>query len=92
MDIGHFSANVLKKAYINNEQFIKFVEFTSRVSSKLNQTIAAWICPNKLPIKARFQGISDIAKWSEKAFEYFKNHINDIFLKPFADGFIFTQK
>ena len=77
LDIGHFSANVLKKAYINNEQFIKFLEFTSRVSSKLNQTIAAWICPNKLPIKARFQGISDIAKWSEKAFEYFKNHIDD---------------
>jgi len=77
LDIGHFSANILKKAYIKNEQFIKFLEFTSKVSSKLNQTIAAWICPNKLPIKARFQGISEIAKWSEKAFDYFKNHIND---------------
>jgi hypothetical protein len=77
LDIGHFAANILKRIYINNKQFKKLLEFTSKISSKLNQTIAAWISPNKLPIKARFQGISEIAKWSEMAFEYCKNHMND---------------
>lgn len=76
-DIGHFAANVLKHVYIENEQFKQLLTFTSQIGSKLRQTVAGWIVPNKLRTKARFQGISKLAKWSQKAFEYCKNHLND---------------
>jgi hypothetical protein len=77
LDIGHFAANLLKKKYFNNSQFQKFLSFVSNIGAKLRQTIAAWIAPNKLRVKGKFQGISDFAKWALKAFEYCEKHLSD---------------
>lgn len=76
LDIGHFAANLLKKEYLKNPQFEKFLSFTSHIGAKLRQTVAAWMAPNKLRVKGRFQGISDLAKWTQKAFEYCEKHLS----------------
>lgn len=103
LDIGHFSANLLKKKYLENPQFDTFLSLVSHVGTKLRQTIAAWMAPNKLRIKGRFQGISDLAKWAQKAFDYCDKHLSSCdkatkelisksfqgyrFLIPFAETF-----
>jgi len=76
LDIGHFCANLLKKKYLNSSQFKKFISFTAHIGAKLRQTAAAWMAPNKLRVKGRFQGISDFAKWAQKAFEYCDKHLS----------------
>ena len=45
LDIGHFAANLLKKEYLKNPQFEKFLSFTSHIGAKLRQTVAAWMAP-----------------------------------------------
>jgi len=75
LDIGHFAANVLKHVYIDNEQFKQLVAFATQIGSKLRQTVAAWVIPNKLRTKARFQSISELAHWAKKSFEYCKKHL-----------------
>jgi len=77
LDIGHFAANILKRCYLNAEQFNPLIRFTSPIGSALRQTVAAWIIPNKLPTKARFQGISILAAWTQKAVAYGKEHLKD---------------
>jgi len=76
LDIGHFCANLLKKKYLNSSQFKEFISFTAHIGAKLRQTVAAWMAPNKLRVKGRFQGISDLAKWAQKAFEYCDKHLS----------------
>ncbi len=70
LDIGHFAANILKQIYIKNEQFKKLISFSSHIGSKLRQTVAAWLVPPVLRVKARFQSISELAKWAQKVFTY----------------------
>jgi len=77
LDIGHFAANILKRLYIDDEQFKALIAFTAQIGSKLRQTVAAWMIPNKLRTKARFQGVSTLAEWTQKAFEYCKEHLKD---------------
>ena len=75
LDIGHFSANVLRSVYEKNSQFIELIKFTSNLGLKLRQTIAGWIIPPKLRNKSRFQNISLLAYWVKEAFEYCQNHL-----------------
>lgn len=75
-DIGHIFANILKKEYIKNSQFIKLLKFTSKISLKLRQTRASWIIPPKLRTKGRFQSVCKLFEWAKKAFEYYKNHLD----------------
>ena len=103
LDIGHFSANLLKKKYQKDSQFQAFLSFTSSLSSQLRQTLLSWIVPNKLRTKGRFQGISELAKWACQSFEFIRNHLascseeeqlllkknfqGSLFLLPFAQEF-----
>ena len=75
-DIGHIFANILKKEYSKNSQFIKLLKFTSKIGSKLRQTKAAWIIPPKLRVKGRFQSVCKLFEWAKKAFEYYQNHLD----------------
>ena len=61
------------------------------------------MAPNKLRLKGRFQGIGDLAKWAQEAFEYCDKHLSNcdettreliaknfegyLFLLPFAKKF-----
>jgi len=103
LDIGHFSANLLKKKYQKDSRFQTFLSFTSSLSSKLRQTLLSWIVPNKLRTKGRFQGISELAKWACQSFEFIRKHLSScseeeqdllkknfqgsLFLLPFAQEF-----
>ena len=75
-DIGHIFANILKKEYSKNSQFIKLLEFTSKISLKLRQTKAGWITPPKLRNKCRFQSVCKLFEWAKKAFEYYNNYLD----------------
>ncbi len=104
LDVGHFSANLLKEKYQKDSQFEKLLSFTAHIGVKLRQTIAAWMAPNKLRLKGRFQGISYFAKWAQEAFEYCDKHLSGCddttrdlieknfegyrFLLPFAENFL----
>ncbi len=77
LDIGHYFANILKKIYSKQEIFNEFISFSSQVGNKLRQTIAAWIAPNKLRKKGRFQGISKLAEWANNMFEYCEQYKKD---------------
>jgi len=104
LDIGHFAANLLKKKYLGYPQFEAFLAFTSKIGTKLRQTIAAWIVPCKHRVKGRFQGLADFAKWAQKAFDYCEQHLSNCdkttkelieknfkgyrFLRSFAEKFL----
>ena len=77
LDIGHYFANLLKQFYSKQEIFNEFISFASQVGNKLRQTIAAWIVPNKLRKKGRFQSISKLAEWANDIFEYCDQYKKD---------------
>ncbi len=77
LDIGHFSANILKNIYEKNSQFKELIEFTTNIGFKLRQTVAGWIVPPKLRSKGRFQNISSLAYWVKEAFDYYHNYLED---------------
>ncbi len=97
LDIGHFAANLLKKKYLGDPQFETFLAFTSQIGAKLRQTIAAWIVPGKHRVKGRFQGLSDFAKWAQKAFDYCEQHLSNCdkttqeLIKKNFKGFLFLR-
>lgn len=77
LDVGHFSANILKNIYEKNTQYKSLIEFTSNIGLKLRQTVAGWIIPPKLRSKGRFQNISLLAYWVKESFEYYENYLED---------------
>ena len=77
LDIGHFSANILKQIYHKNEQFNKLISFTTSIGLKLRQTPAGWIIPPTLRSKGRFQNICQLAYWVKEAFDYYENYSSD---------------
>lgn len=77
LDIGHYFANRLKRLYAEQEDFKNLVSFATQVGNKLRQTVMAWIVPNKLRNKGRFQSISRLAKWARQVFDYCQAYKND---------------
>ena len=77
LDIGHYFANRLKAYYSDHEQFKALITFARQVGHKLRQTTLAWLVPNKLRKKGRFQSLSIVAQWAKKAFDYYTHHTID---------------
>jgi hypothetical protein len=77
LDIGHYFANRLKAYYTDHEQFKALITFARQVGHKLRQTTLAWLVPNKLRKKGRFQSLSILARWAKKAFDYYTQHTMD---------------
>ena len=77
LDIGHYFANQLKKHYAKQERFNALITFATQIGNKLRQTMVAWIVPNKLRSKGRFQSIAPLAQWARQVFEYCHAYKND---------------
>lgn len=64
-DIGHVIASSLKSDYENNTYYQLFTSFIKTAGCQLRQTKFSFLVPPKLRVKARFQNISALGKWSD---------------------------
>lgn len=65
-DISHFSANLLKREYIDHPMFETFLSGCGRFSGKVKQTILACLAPPKVGTKARFMNIHRLVTWADR--------------------------
>lgn len=65
-DISHYSANLLKREYINHSMFETFLSACGRFSGKVKQTILACLAPPKVGTKARFMNLHRLVAWADR--------------------------
>lgn len=71
-DITHHAALILKKIYLNNEEFLELTKTMAEMRGKKIQTSLAHICPPNQRAKSRFQNIHVISKWGMNCFKILK--------------------
>jgi hypothetical protein len=64
-DIGHVTANTLKKMYAKDVDFIKYLKLIDKIKHRLCQTDLSFLRPPKIRTKGRFQSISRVIEWSK---------------------------
>jgi hypothetical protein len=65
-DIGHVTANLLKKTYAKDVGFVKYLKLIDKIKHRLCQTDLSFLRPPKIRTKGRFQSISRVIEWSKK--------------------------
>lgn len=71
-DITHHAALILKKIYLNNEDFLGLTKAMAEMRSKKIQTSLAHICPPNQRSKSRFQNINVISRWGMNCLKLLK--------------------
>lgn len=65
-DISHYSANLLKREYIDHPMFETFLSACGRFSGKVKQTILACLAPPKVGTRARFMNLHRLVAWADR--------------------------
>ena len=107
-DIGHLTANALKKQFEKSKGYKKFMKLLRDGATYLRQTDIAFIMPPKLRKKGRFQSVVKLGDWSMKVMDIFstkgrakkgtllyrlrKTMPEFISLKPFLKNFAKTTR
>ena len=71
-DITHHAALILKKMYLNNEEFLGLTKAMAEMRAKKIQTSLAHICPPSQRSKSRFQNINVISRWGMNCLKLLK--------------------
>lgn len=79
-DITHCVANILKRNYKDDPDFISYLKKTVTLRSQLQQTKWAYLIPPQQRSQSRFQNLKPIIQWGIKTLYYLNNNAKgDVF-------------